>query len=105
MHRSKCDDQSPPCAAGLEPSVCLARPLRGVSPGHSQREYASLGQLPETIELLELAIIGAHERGCEFDATLRRALEAAHRRKCAAVPDCRNDQFVQHSTVGETVNA
>ena len=61
--------------------------------------------MPETIEFLELAIIGAHKRGCEFDATLRRALEAAHRRKGAAISHCRNNQFVQHGTVGETVNA
>src|SRR5262249_18883715 len=101
--RSESYDQAPPCSARGQAPVRLGGLLRRIGGGDAQGDPAFLHVLAEPIELLEFAVIAAHERRGEFDAAFAGAAETAHRGEGATVAHRRNDALVQNRPVRQPV--
>src|SRR5262245_59534061 len=97
--RSKQENEAATRAASFEPPVSFGRALARVGTGDAQADRSLLNQLAQAIEFLELAVVGAHERGREPDAPLGSALKPAHSSERAAVAHGRNGTLVEHGPV------
>ena len=78
--------------------------FRGVGTGHAERDGAGLGQFAETVQFLELALVGAHERGGETDGPFAGSLETAHRGEGTTIAHRRNGELFEDRAVGETID-
>jgi len=102
--RSKEKNEAATRAASLEPPVSVGRALTWIGGSDTQADCPRLNQLAQSIKLLELAVVGAHERGREPDAPLWSALKPAHCSECAAVAHGWNYTLVEHGPVGKAID-
>jgi hypothetical protein len=102
--RSKEKNEAAPCAASVEPTVSVGGALASVGPSDTQGDRSRLNQLAQAIELLELAVVSAHERSREPDAPLWSTLKSAHGGERAAVAHGRDGKLVEHGPVGKTID-
>ena len=78
--------------------MSVGRALTWVGASDTQVDRSRLNQLAQAIELLEVAVVGAHERGREPDAPLWSALKPAHCSECAAVAHGGNGTLAEHDS-------